>query len=223
MAAFFRATQPLLTRWQGAGSSAASLTSRASGVPAAAAGPADRRISGKCGLIFEGLLSGLAVLHVRPPADWMRAFFGGWRSRGLCLGRVQLGVLCAASAPGLWVAQCVYSTWALCNALTQKGSILWHGVLVRALESCVHPDEMCVKFKVHVCHRREHILAALQQPGQAKEHNQRVGGAHPAPYRCLSRACFNPLLALAVFAARAHMDAAQRPGVPVSLTAVSLN
>eukprot|EP00983_Pelagomonas_calceolata_P061013 1146625-Pelagomonas_calceolata.AAC.1 len=37
-------------------------------------------VSSKFGLVFEGLLTGLAVLHVQPPEDWLDAFFGcNWR------------------------------------------------------------------------------------------------------------------------------------------------
>jgi len=32
-------------------------------------------VSSKFGLVFEGLLTGLAVLHVQPPEDWLDAFF----------------------------------------------------------------------------------------------------------------------------------------------------
>jgi len=41
----------------------------------------DLRVSRKCGVVFEGLLSGLATLHVQPPDDWLDVFWG----RFLCV------------------------------------------------------------------------------------------------------------------------------------------
>lgn len=35
-----------------------------------------RHASSKCGLVFEALLSGLAVLQVQPPEKWLDAFLG---------------------------------------------------------------------------------------------------------------------------------------------------